>query len=342
MNKSCVFDLLDFAKAREGKRIYILGYSERCLKIQKILRDNGVLISGFIEIKGNNRTKKDVYSLTELSDIESKEISLIIGVRYRHFNEVVPQIVNAGINDLYFLNAYDIDNLENDNSVFEFGQDMSVVYLSRHVAFDSAYTILKMIDNIIPIHSVIDFGCGSGAYLAAAQGLRENVQIKGLDICDLDRSEFVPNDAVDIVNFENYIYNSEKKYDIAISIEVAEHIDEEFSDIFVENLCRSSDMVLFSAAIRYQRGDGHVNCQYPSYWARKFTEHGFIGVDFIRSKIWDDKRIMLHCRQNIVLYISKNSKNISLFDKYLELTPMNIVHPEFLEGVMSSIYEGNY
>ena len=39
-----------------------------------------------------------------------------------------------------------------------------------------------------------------------------------------------------------------KKYDMAMSLEVAEHLPEESADGFVKGLCMSSDIVLFSAA----------------------------------------------------------------------------------------------
>src|SRR3546814_4949248 len=61
---------------------------------------------------------------------------------------------------------------------------------------------------------------------------------------------------------ENYIdhdlrtlLNLENKYDLAISMEVGEHLDEKYADIFVENISKSSDYVLFSAEI------GRASCR---------------------------------------------------------------------------------
>ncbi|MDE6607582.1 MAG: hypothetical protein K2K54_07505 [Lachnospiraceae bacterium] len=63
-----------------------------------------------------------------------------------------------------------------------------------------------------------------------------------------------------------------RKFDIAISLEAAKHISKEHTNSFVNNLCRLSDIVLFSAAIPSQGGKGHVNKQRLSYWVNLFEK----------------------------------------------------------------------
>ena len=60
-----------------------------------------------------------------------------------------------------------------------------------------------------------------------------------------------------------------------VSLEAAEHIEEKHSDMIVENICRHTDQVLFSAAHPGQGGYGHVNEQPKPYWVRKFNALGF-------------------------------------------------------------------
>ena len=70
------------------------------------------------------------------------------------------------------------------------------------------------------------------------------------------------------------------KYNFSISLEVAEHISQNLAYRFIEFLTKKSDYILFSAAIPGQTGDGHVNEQWPSYWAEKF-DHYFELFDVI-------------------------------------------------------------
>ena len=58
----------------------------------------------------------------------------------------------------------------------------------------------------------------------------------------IDEGEFL---AVDLECKINYV----KKYDLAISLEVPEHLSSDSAAIFVENLFNASDVILFSAAI---------------------------------------------------------------------------------------------
>lgn len=55
-----------------------------------------------------------------------------------------------------------------------------------------------------------------------------------------------------LISQENYLkydlrnpLSLTRKYDIAISVEVAEHIDNKYAKIFIGNLCRHSDVILF-------------------------------------------------------------------------------------------------
>lgn len=62
-------------------------------------------------------------------------------------------------------------------------------------------------------------------------------------------------------------------YDVAFSLEVAEHLPPDLGDRLVAYLGRAP-MVLFTAAHPGQRGTGHINEQPKSYWAKRFASHG--------------------------------------------------------------------
>src|SRR5262249_48198784 len=65
------------------------------------------------------------------------------------------------------------------------------------------------------------------------------------------------------------------RYDIAISLDVAEHLPEKVADRYVGLLCGLSSIVIFSAATPGQGGTDHVNEQPHSYWIEKFSACGY-------------------------------------------------------------------
>jgi hypothetical protein len=72
----------------------------------------------------------------------------------------------------------------------------------------------------------------------------------------------------------------------------------------VEDLTRHGSLVMFSAAIPSQGGENHLNEQWPSYWADLFAAKGYVAVDCLRRRIWDDERVAFWYAQNLVLYVT--------------------------------------
>ena len=89
-------------------------------------------------------------------------------------------------------------------------------------------------------------------------------------------------------------------------MEVAEHLPESSSDFLVKSLITHSDLILFSAAIPGQGGQNHLNEQWPEYWERKFSKHGFIFLDIFRPLIWNDPTVDFWYKQNMFL-VAKNT-----------------------------------
>lgn len=122
---------------------------------------------------------------------------------------------------------------------------------------------------------------------------------------------WVTSDELLIPKKDFYIWNLEKKihtkkkFDLAISLEVAEHISKKSAEIFVENLTKLSDNIVFSAAIPNQGGTGHVNEQWQSYWAEKFMDKGYIPYDIIRPAFHNNTNCRSEYVQNTIVY-SKN------------------------------------
>jgi SAM-dependent methyltransferase len=168
----------------------------------------------------------------------------------------------------------------------------------------AAQTVLGSILDSLPVDSVIDVGCGVGTWLEAAKklGVSDVVGVEGnwieKDLLQIDQDEMIIHNLLEP-------YEHRRRYDLAISLEVAEHLPEARAASFVEELCRASDRVLFSAAVPGQGGVGHANEQWQSYWATRFSEWDYQPLDYIRPRIWSDPNIDWWYKQNILLYVSK-------------------------------------
>jgi len=99
----------------------------------------------------------------------------------------------------------------------------------------------------------------------------------------------------------------DRTYDLALCLEVGEHIPEENSEVLVQSLCDLSSIVAFSAAIPMQGGNYHVNEQWPEYWAEKFSCRGYKAIDLVRPKVWSDPDVEYYYSQNLIVYASETA-----------------------------------
>jgi SAM-dependent methyltransferase len=175
----------------------------------------------------------------------------------------------------------------------------------RDASLSSARAIIDVVlRHIRPPASVIDVGCGIGTWLKVWEEL--GAEIRGID-GDYVRREQLLIDPEKFTPMElRAPVSPGGQFDLAQSMEVAEHLDESHSDGFVDFLCSLSPVVLFGAAIPYQGGDHHVNEQWPEYWAEKFRQKGYVCADVIREEVWNDPRCAYYYAQNSFLYIRED------------------------------------
>ena len=183
-----------------------------------------------------------------------------------------------------------------------------------------------IIENINP-KSVVDIGCGLGGWLKVF--VDNNIDdIIGMDGRWVEKERlYINKKNFLIIDLENPKYNMNKIFDLAISLEVAEHIDKNVAEKFIQFLIRLSPIIVFSAAIPFQGGRNHINEQWPDYWANLFKKFDYYPVDNIRRKIWGNKRIEWWYRQNLIIFADKkyiDQKGWEIASSF----SLSLVHPE--------------
>jgi SAM-dependent methyltransferase len=204
-------------------------------------------------------------------------------------------------------------------------------YTSRHEkTLYSAETILSIALRIIPeVRSAVDVGCGVGTWLYALKnkGVQE---VLGIDGNWVDRALLmIPQDCFMASDVSQGI-SLPKRYDLVLSLEVAEHIPQDRVSTYVRSLSGLSDYILFSAAVPHQGGRHHVNEQWPRYWADLFHDQGYACIDIIRWVIWDDPEIPPYYRQNVMLYVKEEKEDgLRLSNGGIDIrSPRAVVHPD--------------
>lgn len=171
----------------------------------------------------------------------------------------------------------------------------------RSASVSSAGVVAPLLVDLLQPQSVVDVGCGDGSWLAAFQdaGVQRIVGVDGAyvdpEILAIPRNAFRAADLTRPLKMED-------RFDLAICLEVAEHLPADAADVLVETLTALAPVVLFSAAIPHQGGEQHLNEQWPDYWIDRFSEHSFRPVDGLRHHLWLDSRVEWWYAQNILLF----------------------------------------
>lgn len=169
---------------------------------------------------------------------------------------------------------------------------------------ESALQVLPIVFDLLDIASIVDFGCGNGAWLHTAQQLRSDLLLTGVE-GNWIRPDMIVCPGMELVraDIEESSVTLSRTYDLAMSLEVGEHLSERRADVLVGDMCAAAPRILFGAAIPDQGGSGHVNEQWQSYWAKKFKVHGYRPVDIIRPQVVRNPKVLPWYKNNILLYV---------------------------------------
>jgi len=211
---------------------------------------------------------------------------------------------------------------------------MPVKYIHTSTTHNSTdpEIIVPIISDALHPKTVVDFGCGIGNFLGVFKNYGAQ-EVLGLDgswarteklTANLTANEFKEADLEKEVVLDH-------SFDLAICLEVAEHLAEDSADILVSNLTRASQCILFSAAIPAQGGQNHINEQWLSYWTAKFKTQGFIAHDVIRPLIWHHDKLQWWYKQNIVLLTHESVTHLAKSFDLKDVPVRDLVHPELFK-----------
>lgn len=194
----------------------------------------------------------------------------------------------------------------------------------------SAQIIVPFVLELVQARSVVDVGCGVGAWLAAFQRFGVD-DVLGVDGDYVDRNLLqIPKDRFQAADLSTPL-SLPRAFDLAISMEVAEHLPADCASQFVASLIRLASVVLFSAAIPFQGGTQHLNEQWPDNWAELFKVHGYVPVDAIRKRVWHNEAVAWWYAQNTLLFIREDvlESNLSMKAEFEQtnLNQLRLVHP---------------
>lgn len=192
---------------------------------------------------------------------------------------------------------------------------------------ESARIILPIVISLLKPASIIDVGCGAGHWLATASELGIT-DVLGVEGDWIGASELaIPREKIVVHDLASPLsaapFNLGRRFDLALSLEVAEHLPASRAREFVQTLCNAADRVLFSAAIPGQGGRRHFNEQWPKYWADLFGELGYECHDLLRPQVWTNPSVLWYYAQNCLLFVRKGSAS----GLGSPAEPLPLVHP---------------
>jgi cyclopropane fatty-acyl-phospholipid synthase-like methyltransferase len=154
--------------------------------------------------------------------------------------------------------------------------------------------------------TLVEFGCGAGALLA-------EFKTGGVDVLGLEYSDaglrLCKERQLNVRKFDLTRDSIADRFEIAASIEVAEHLPAAFADRLVQVVSGAAPLVVFTAATPGQGGNEHVNEQPHEYWIEKFRNRDMEFDEAVSERIradWKTKDVIWWFHQNLMIFRSRS------------------------------------
>jgi SAM-dependent methyltransferase len=195
----------------------------------------------------------------------------------------------------------------------------------------SAAIAVPLLIDLFQPGSVVDVGCGTGTWLSVFRehGVTDILGIDGPWIEEPQRD--VPEAFFRECDLTQPIA-LERTFDLALCLEVAEHLPAEAAPGLVESLTALAPVVVFSAAIPGQGGEGHINERWPSFWSRYFAARGYLCFTGLRHRVWPVDEVEFWYRQNMLCFVAEARSDLidraSRGNEGPAPGPLDVVHPQ--------------
>jgi len=180
---------------------------------------------------------------------------------------------------------------------------------------------------------ILDIGCGQGVWtheFNKIPGVSQAVGVDGTYInfeqLAIPQADFISHDLTTPLDLK-------RKFTLAVSLEVGEHLPKYAAPILVKTLVDHADVVLFSAAVPGQGGESHINEQPLTFWSAEFARNGYVPLDVIRPRLVGKTEVAPWYRYNSMLYVAKEKLAELPTELSAEPVPENMQFQSFASPV---------
>jgi SAM-dependent methyltransferase len=201
----------------------------------------------------------------------------------------------------------------------------------------SAAEVVPLLCRLARPRSVVDFGCGTGDWLAAFAATGAT-RVLGLDGPWVPLAQLaIPAESFRATDLRRPV-QLDAAFDCALCLEVIGHVPKPDEATLLDSLVAAAPVVAFSAPIPGQGGIGSdaTNREWPAYWADRFAQRGFVAVDCLRPLIWDRPGVAWWFAQNLFLAVREDvlSRTPGLARSQEPLRAL--VHPGCFESTLAA------
>jgi hypothetical protein len=165
-----------------------------------------------------------------------------------------------------------------------------------------AQVLCPTILEVLNPKSIIDVGCAIGDFVKWFDD--NHIEAWGIEGSEAAKPYSMCPEKIIYQDMRLLMDEPLRQCDLAMSVEVAEHIEPECAEIYVKNLTLMSKLLLLTIAGPGQAGHSHVNLQPPEYWDDLFAKFHYVRDKESEERI--RKTLMPHRANRWVATIAHN------------------------------------